>query len=120
MSINDLAAKLDVSRQALSRQIQGKMLVETAERIAAALGVELWELFVSPAELERKHMVAFFQYDGKPHTPTSVEEMLAIMDAWQHDKLHAIYRKEAFSDIRAAHPGGGRVAMLLDQLEDLL
>ena len=45
MSVNELAERLGVSRQALSRQINGKLLVETAQRIADALDVPLWQLF---------------------------------------------------------------------------
>ena len=51
MSVNELADILGISRQALSKQIQGKMLVETAQKIAAALGVPIWQLFVSPSEI---------------------------------------------------------------------
>ena len=51
MSVNELADILGISRQALSKQIQGKMLVETAQKIAAALGVPIWQLLVSPAEI---------------------------------------------------------------------
>lgn len=47
----DLAERLGISRQALGKQIQGKLLVETAERIASALGVPLWQLFASPEEV---------------------------------------------------------------------
>ena len=50
-TLNDLAEMLGVSRQALSKQVQGKMLVETAQRIADALNVNLWELFVDPQEV---------------------------------------------------------------------
>ena len=49
MSVNELADILGISRQALSKQIQGKMLVETAQKIAAALGVPIWQLFASPS-----------------------------------------------------------------------
>lgn len=51
VTINTLAEKLGVSRQALSRQINGKMLVETAQRIADALDVPLWQLFASPEDI---------------------------------------------------------------------
>lgn len=51
MSVNELADILGISRQALSKQIQGKMLVETAQKIATALGVPIWQLFVSPSEI---------------------------------------------------------------------
>lgn len=47
MTVEQLAKELGISRQALSRQLKGKLLVETAERIANTLGVPLWRLFVS-------------------------------------------------------------------------
>lgn len=45
MTVQELADKMNVSRQALSRQINGKLLVETAQNIADALEVPLWQLF---------------------------------------------------------------------------
>lgn len=51
MSVNELADILGISRQALSKQIQGKMLVETAQKIATALGVPIWQLFASPSDV---------------------------------------------------------------------
>ena len=46
ITVQELADMLEISRQALSKQIQGKMLLETAQRIALKLGVPLWQLFV--------------------------------------------------------------------------
>lgn len=57
LTINDLAEMLDISRQALSKQIQGKMLVETAERIASALNVPMWQLFASLDEVQPQNDV---------------------------------------------------------------
>ena len=54
LTVNQLADMLEISRQALSKQIQGKMLVETAQRIAEALGVPMWQLFASPEEVQPK------------------------------------------------------------------
>lgn len=54
ITVNQLSEMLGVSRQALSKQIQGKMLVETAEKIAEALGVEMWELFASKSDIIEK------------------------------------------------------------------
>lgn len=54
LTVNQLADMLEISRQALSKQIQGKMLVETAQRIAEALGVPMWQLFASPEEVRPK------------------------------------------------------------------
>ena len=55
MTINELAMKLGITRQALSKQIKGKLLVETAERIANALEVPVWQLFVSEDEILESH-----------------------------------------------------------------
>lgn len=55
LNVSNLADMLGVSRQALSRQISGKMLLETAERIAEALGVELWELFADGREIAARY-----------------------------------------------------------------
>lgn len=54
LTVNQLADMLEISRQALSKQIQGKMLVETAQRIAGALDVPMWQLFASPEEVQPK------------------------------------------------------------------
>ena len=61
LNVSNLADTLGISRQALSRQISGKMLVETAERIAEALGVELWELFA-----DGRDIAARYQEQGAP------------------------------------------------------
>lgn len=53
MTVNQLADMLNISRQALSKQIQGKMLVETAQRIADALDVPMWQLFASPNDIQK-------------------------------------------------------------------
>lgn len=55
LNVSNLADTLGISRQALSRQISGKMLVETAERIADALGVEMWELFADGREIAARY-----------------------------------------------------------------
>ena len=51
LTLSQLADTMDVSRQALSRQVAGKLLVEKAEEIATALNVPIWQLFVSPNEV---------------------------------------------------------------------
>ena len=51
ITVQELADMLEISRQALSKQIQGKMLVETAQRIASKLDVPLWQLYASPKDV---------------------------------------------------------------------
>lgn len=45
MTQQELADKMGKSRQALDKQLKGKLLVETAQEIADALGVSITELF---------------------------------------------------------------------------
>lgn len=56
ITVQELADMLEISRQALSKQIQGKMLVETAQRIADKLEVPMWQLFVSPEEVKNSSL----------------------------------------------------------------
>ena len=48
MTQKELADKLGKSRQALDRQLKGKLLVETAQQIADVLDVPIAELFEKP------------------------------------------------------------------------
>ena len=55
ITLSQLADTMGVSRQALSRQVAGKLLVEKAEEIANALDVPTWQLFVSPNEVQKEN-----------------------------------------------------------------
>lgn len=45
VGVQELADKLGVSRQTMSKQLKGSILVETAQKIADVLGVSITELF---------------------------------------------------------------------------
>ena len=66
VTLNELAESLGVSRQALSKQVQGKMLIETAEKIANALDVPLWQLFADPVEVAHDGSKLLCPHCGKP------------------------------------------------------
>ena len=66
LTVNQLADMLEISRQALSKQIQGKMLVETAQRIAEALDVPMWQLFASSQEVQETKNTITCPHCGKP------------------------------------------------------
>lgn len=90
MTVNELAERLNISRQALSRQIQGKMLIETAERIANALNVPIWQLFVSEKDvIERyeqpsfdgeKDFIALIKRGGDMYSASSIAEARGVLD----------------------------------------
>ena len=64
ITLSQLADTMGVSRQALSRQVAGKLLVEKAEEIAYALNVPIWQLFVSPEEVAGNGEFIAFVKDG--------------------------------------------------------
>ena len=45
LTIQDLADKMEMKRESLSRAINGNPTLETLEKIASALGVDVPELF---------------------------------------------------------------------------
>lgn len=80
MNVAQLADTLNVSRQALSKQIAGKMLIETAERIAAALNVPIWQLFASPEEVAGKEELnALITHQGKFYEARTLEGLKDIV-----------------------------------------
>jgi transcriptional regulator with XRE-family HTH domain len=46
-----LADMLGITRSAITQQLAGKPSLATLEKIAEALGVEMWELFKSKSEI---------------------------------------------------------------------
>ena len=77
LTLSQLADTMDVSRQALSRQVAGKLLVEKAEEIATALNVPIWQLFISPNEVAGggDELTASIRYQGKFFNTTSKEKL---------------------------------------------
>lgn len=65
ITLSQLADTMGVSRQALSRQVAGKLLVEKAEEIATALNVPMWQLFASPEEVAGSGDFVAFIKDGR-------------------------------------------------------
>lgn len=54
ITINELADKMGISRVTLSTQINGTANIVSYEKIATALNVPMWQLFVSPEEVQPK------------------------------------------------------------------
>ena len=80
MTLQELADKMDVSRQALSRQVGGKLLVEKAEEIACMLDVPMWQLFASQEDVAGdRGFLAIVKYNGEMKEVTSVEELEKIV-----------------------------------------
>lgn len=69
ISVTDLAAQLGIAQESLSRAINGNPTVQTLEKIAAALEVDITELFSPKGD----GFMAVVDYGGKLHRFDSVE-----------------------------------------------
>ena len=66
ITLSQLADTMGVSRQALSRQVAGKLLVKKAEEIATALNVPIWQLFASSEEVQKENNNIVCPHCGNP------------------------------------------------------
>lgn len=74
ITLSQLAETMGVSRQALSRQVAGKLLVEKAEEIAIALNVPMWQLFASSEEVQKGNNNIVCPHCGNPIKVTIIKE----------------------------------------------
>jgi transcriptional regulator with XRE-family HTH domain len=74
ITLSQLADTMGVSRQALSRQVAGKLLVEKAEEIATALNVPIWQLFASSEEVQKENNNIVCPHCGNPIKVTIIKE----------------------------------------------
>ena len=54
---SDLAKKIGVKQETISRQISGNPTLDTLEKIATALDVDIKELFVNTKELSKEDLL---------------------------------------------------------------
>lgn len=74
ITLSQLADTMGVSRQALSRQVAGKLLVEKAEEIANALDVPIWQLFASSEEVQKENNNIVCPHCGNSIKVTIIKE----------------------------------------------
>ncbi|WP_314923070.1 helix-turn-helix domain-containing protein [Prevotella pallens] len=74
ITLSQLADTMGVSRQALSRQVAGKLLVEKAEEIATALNVPMWQLFASPEDVQKENSNIVCPHCGNSIKVTIIKE----------------------------------------------
>lgn len=120
LTVSELAVKLGISRQALSKQIQGKMLVETAERIAIALEVPLWQLFASPEEMVSDNFISFLYYKGMTRTPTSINEVMDVLMDWDKAQFINLCKGHFFDHLNENYKQNAEIMKLKDTLISLL
>lgn len=75
MSISDLADRLDVKRESLSRIVNGASTsVDTLQGIADILNVHITELFKNDG------IIGFIKADGKPYEINSISDIEKLLE----------------------------------------
>lgn len=72
-TIQDLADAIGINRVTLSNSINGNPTVETLQKIATALNVEVWELFTS--SINTNELTALIDYKGVLYRFDNVEAL---------------------------------------------
>lgn len=78
LTLGDLADQMNIKRESLSRAINGKPNLDTLEKIASALNVEVWELF-TPAT-NKDELTALVDHQGKLYKANTIEDLQKIID----------------------------------------
>ncbi len=82
---SDLANALGVSLSAVKQMLNAPSITTaTLEKIAAALNVPVWQLFVSPSEVSNHELTAFVEHRGdlyKAYTMAELEEIVRSIKA---------------------------------------
>lgn len=78
LTLGDLADKMEIKRESLSRAINGKPNLETLEKIATALDVQVWELFTTSTSKEE--LTALVDHRGQLYRASSVQELEKIIE----------------------------------------
>lgn len=77
ITIKQLAEKMKITPESLSRAINGNPQLSTIRKIAEALGVSVTDLF----DRSEDELQAIVVCAGKTYTATTKEELKAIVDA---------------------------------------
>ena len=77
ITIKELAEKMDIAPESLSRAINGNPQLSTIRKIAEALGVSVADLF----DRNEDELLAIVVCAGETHTATTKAELKAIADA---------------------------------------
>ena len=77
LTISTLANRMQIKQESLSRAINGNPTMETLQKIAAALNVEIWELFTASTSGE---INGFIEYRGTIYKIQSKEDLQQLHD----------------------------------------
>lgn len=84
----DLAEKLGMTQTGLSLAISddGNPPLKRLRQIADALDVSIADLFSD--EIASDKLVAFIHCKGNSHTPTTIDQIMAVLKEWNERELH--------------------------------
>lgn len=77
ITLVSLADKIGIGRSALNQQIDGNPTVETLNKIANALDVEVWELFTP--SVSKEELTALVDHRGRLYKANSIEELETLI-----------------------------------------
>lgn len=66
LTMQQLSEKLGVTRDTLTRNVNGNPTIETLSKIATALEVPIWQLFASPEEVAQQTKSDICPHCGQP------------------------------------------------------
>lgn len=82
----DLAREIGVHRQNIAGMLKNPTL-ESMKKIASALGVDVWQLFISPEEacgsIPNDDFVAMIRFRGELYQAESIAELEKLIAEWK-------------------------------------
>lgn len=78
LTMQEFADTLGITRDTLTRNINGNPTIETLEKIAGALDVEVWELFTTSTSKEE--LTALVDHRGQLYRASSVQDLEKIIE----------------------------------------
>lgn len=77
----EIADKMDVSLQNIKNTLNSSTPIstKTTSRISEAIGVEMWELFISREEVIGNQLTALVEHKGTHYKATTLEELEMVV-----------------------------------------
>ena len=82
-SIQNIADTIGINRVTLSNSINGNPTIETLDKIAKALNVDVTELFKQP---EKDSLIGIVRYNGKPYEINSISDIERLLERIKGEK----------------------------------
>lgn len=124
MTSVELAERVGVTKTMVSYWLTGRNFpsLDNIEVISSVLDVPVWQLLGLdiPEDIPPRKMIAFFHYQDKSYTPTSVGEVMEILKTWHFEEFHRQCHQYDFEHIREKYAGNKEIQELMDSLSALL